>query len=53
MAQPNIPPAVRIALLVLLNHIEPGWENCTLLVRGWLDGACGPDAGGEAESRDG
>ena len=29
-------PAVRIALTVLLNHIEPGWENCEAVVKDWL-----------------
>lgn len=32
------PPAVRVALLVLLNHVEPGWDNCRTVVQAWLDG---------------
>jgi hypothetical protein len=35
---PDIPPAVRLALQVLLNHIESGWENCRTLVSLWLEG---------------
>ncbi len=34
-----IPPAVRVALLVVLNHVEPGWENCVEVIRLWLEGA--------------
>jgi len=34
----EMPPAVKIALRVLLNHIEPGWENCKVVVQAWLDG---------------
>ncbi len=34
-----IPPAVRVALLVVLNHVEPGWENCVTVLRLWLEGA--------------
>ncbi len=33
----TIPPAIRVALLVILNHVEPGWENCVGLVSQWLD----------------
>lgn len=36
--KPEMPPAVNIALLVLLNHIEPGFENCAAVVKLWLDG---------------
>jgi hypothetical protein len=32
------PPGVRAALLVLLNHVEPGWDNCKSVVQMWLDG---------------
>lgn len=32
-------PVVRTALRVLLNHIEPGFENCKTLVELWLNGA--------------
>jgi hypothetical protein len=28
---------VKMALRILLNHVEPGWENCTALVKAWLD----------------
>ncbi len=31
-------PAVKMALLVLVNHIEPGFENCTAVVQAYLDG---------------
>lgn len=34
----SIPPQVRLALLVLLNHVEPGWENCVSVVKAWLEG---------------
>ena len=34
----DIPPAIRIALRVLLNHVEPGWENSVKFVELWLDG---------------
>jgi hypothetical protein len=34
----GIPRVVKIAIRVLINHTEPGWENCTALVREWLDG---------------
>lgn len=32
----SCPPVIRMALAVLLNHIEPGWENCSAVVRLWL-----------------
>jgi hypothetical protein len=32
------PYEVRVALRVLLNHVEPGWDNCKALVEAWLDG---------------
>jgi hypothetical protein len=32
----ELPPPVRLALMVLLNHVEPGWENATALVREWF-----------------
>ncbi len=35
----SIPPAIRVALLVVLNHVEPGWENCVTVLRLWLEGA--------------
>ena len=31
------PPAVRMAIAVLLNHVEPGWDNFVTLVRAWLE----------------
>ncbi len=34
----QMPLEVRLALRVILNHIEPGWENCQTLVARWLDG---------------
>ncbi len=34
----EMPHEVRLALRVILNHIEPGWENCQKLVAIWLDG---------------
>ena len=27
---------VTLALKVILNHIEPGWENCKFVVETWL-----------------
>ena len=38
MAPPDLPPAVRLALTVLLNHVEPGWDNCRAVVRAWMEG---------------
>jgi len=39
---PVIPPEVKLALRVLLNHVEPGWDNCKTAVQLWLDAApCG------------
>ncbi len=32
----DVPAGVRIALAVLLNHVEPGYENCKTLVSAWL-----------------
>ena len=32
------PPAVLMAIRVLLNHVEPGWDNCKTVVSVWLDG---------------
>lgn len=37
-AKTPCPPRVRAALLVLLGHVEPGWENCKAVVQLWLDG---------------
>lgn len=36
--KPQLPPVVRLSLMVLLDHIEPGWQNCTAVVRAWLNG---------------
>ncbi len=36
MTNDTIPPAVKVALLVILNHVEPGWENCVAFLRQWL-----------------
>jgi hypothetical protein len=30
------PLQVRLALSILLNHVEPGWENCIAVVNAWL-----------------
>ena len=38
MEMSEIPVEVRLALLVVLNHVEPGWENCVTLVKLWLEG---------------
>lgn len=32
----GVPIEVRVALLILLNHVEPGWENCNAVVKRWL-----------------
>jgi hypothetical protein len=34
----HVPPVVRTTLMVLLNHVEPGWDNCKALLQLWLDG---------------
>jgi len=40
--QPTVPLKVKLALRVLLNHVEPGWDNCKTVVQLWLDAApCG------------
>ena len=40
--QPVVPPEVKLALRVLLHHVEPGWDNCKTVVQLWLDAApCG------------
>lgn len=36
--QHALPLWVRIALTVVLNHVEPSWENSTAAVRRWLEG---------------
>lgn len=37
--QPEVPIQVRLALRVLLNHIEepPSWRNCKTTVERWLE----------------
>lgn len=42
LTEPSIPPAVKLAIRVLLRHVEPGWENCKIVVEAWLDGRLGP-----------
>ena len=32
-----IQPEVRLALMTLLNHVEPGWDNCRAVVQNWLE----------------
>ena len=36
--RPTMPSPVRLALIVLLNHIQPGWENSADVIRAWLNG---------------
>ena len=38
-AQQNVPAPVRLALMILLRHIEPGWENSSAVVSAWLSAA--------------
>jgi len=40
-----VPLEVRLALTVLLNHVEPGWDNCKMVVSAWL--AAAPKPGGK------
>ncbi len=49
MATNELPTLVRLALDTLLNHIQPGWENCTTVVRAWLAGAGGLSSDEEKE----
>ena len=32
----SIPIPVRLALMVILNHVEPGFENSTAVISHWL-----------------
>ncbi len=32
----EMPMEVRLGLRVLLNHVEPGWDNCKTVVEHWL-----------------
>ena len=36
-----VPKGVFLAITVLLNHVEPGWENCKFVVAQWLAAAKG------------
>ena len=40
--QPTVPPEVKLALRVLLHHVEPGWDNCKTVVQLWLDSVPAP-----------
>jgi len=40
----EIPAVVRLALMTVLNHVEPGWENCVAVVKDWLGGLNKTDA---------
>lgn len=31
-----MPTAVKLALMTLLNHVEPGWDNCKAVLQAWL-----------------
>lgn len=35
----TVPYPVIMALKVLLNHVEPGWDNCRTVIQLWLDEA--------------
>ena len=37
----SAPPVIRTTLRVLLNHVEPGFDNCKWVVQAWLDGRLG------------
>lgn len=37
VAEAGAPPAVKIALKLLLNHVEPGWDNAVAVVQIWLN----------------
>lgn len=39
----TVPLIVRVAVRVLLRHVEPGWDNCREFVRIWLDHEDGKD----------
>lgn len=41
----SAPYEIRVALRVLLNHVEPGWENCKTVVQAWLDEILAADSG--------
>lgn len=34
----KVPPAVKLALRVAINHIEPGWDNVKYVLETWLYG---------------
>ena len=31
-----VPAVIRLALKILLNHVEPGWDNTKTIVKLWL-----------------
>jgi hypothetical protein len=35
--RPEISGEVRLALKILLNHVQPGWDNCRAVVQAWLE----------------
>lgn len=43
-----MPPEVRLALRIVLNHVEPGWAHCVAIVRRWYD-TSGPCLGSPQE----
>lgn len=34
----EVPPEVKLAIRVAINHLEPGWENTKAIIQAWLDG---------------
>ena len=42
-----MPKEVSLALGVLLNHVQPGWDNCKFVVEKWLAAALVDDGKGE------
>lgn len=44
-SETGVPAVVKMALLVILNHVEPGWENCVATVRYWLEHDLSPEDG--------
>lgn len=37
-ARSGVPSIVRMALMTVLNHVEPGWENSKAIVEAWSNG---------------
>jgi hypothetical protein len=33
----EFPGEVHLALLILMRHVQPGWESSTAVVREWLE----------------